>query len=927
MRNRLSSPAIFFAAALIAAPVPAARPASRHPRVMHAALARLADPSMESYAINDLGFIHAPRDEVVGAMYYFIAALKAKKNNGDLNGQAKALQSLGVISQSLGDNRKGLEYLVQSLSIYRGLGDRRDEAIALDDIAVVHSRLGEAKQAIGYFEQSLVVFRELGIRDYEASTLNNLGQAKLAAGERQAALSLLLQSLKLRRAIRDRRGEAQTLNNIGALYDSIGEQERALTYFKAALDLRRVVGDHYGEAHVLNNIGVVQTSAGRYSDASDRFKEALALLRAAGDRFGEAGALNNVGVALASTGHPQAALESYGESLRLRRSIGDPRGESLTLYNIALAHLEIGETDQAIGELQDALSIGRRVGDLRSQAVALHALAGIERDRGNLPAALSLITDGVEVVESMRGEILSEELRVSFAASAHDVQEFYIEILMELHRLDRGRGYDVAALEASEGFRARALLGALSESRKDRAELDPALLDREKKLRKAVNSAASAYTHLLVQAAGKEALASALAELEREKTEYAAIEGEVKQMSSANAVQPPSLTADELRSSVIDSHSALIEYSLGEERSYLWLVTAERVTSFELPPRMRIEAAAQRVYELLTARNRRIRFETAEERIARVADADAEYWRAAAQLSTMLLGPIQRHLAKKQLLVVPDGALFNVPFSALPDPRVTTETVPLIVEHEVVVLPSASTLARLRSEIAGRPTGKKLVAVIADPVYSRADPRLRSLANDKGCRFQRLPFAREEATAILSLVPRSGGEGAFDFQASRQRVLSEELGDYRYVHFATHAYVDNAHPEVSALVLSLVDEHGHEQDGFLRLYDIVNLNLSADLVVLSGCRTGLGRQVRGEGVIGLARGFFYAGAARLVVSLWDVNDRATAELMKNFYQPILGTERLSPSAALRAVQVSMWKQPQWRAPYYWASFVLSGEPR
>ncbi|HYS54264.1 MAG TPA: CHAT domain-containing tetratricopeptide repeat protein [Thermoanaerobaculia bacterium] len=909
MRTRLSLLAISFAASLAAVPLFSAAPA----------LTRLADPSTESYAINNLGFVHAPRSEVENALRFFAASLAAKRSDGDLNGEASALHSLGVIYESRGENREALDYLQQSLSIYRRLANRREEAIVLDNLGVVHSRLAETKSAIADFEQSLALFRQLGIREFEASTLNNLGQANLTAGDRQAALSHLLQSLKIRRAIGDRRGEAQTLNNLGALYDLIGEPSQALAYFTAALNVRRRVGDHYGEAHVLNNIGVVQMSLGRAIEASRRFKETLELLRASGDRFGEAGALNNLGVALAATGHPRPALENYAASLTLRRSIGDPRGESLTLDNIALTHLELGAIEEAVCELHESLSVSREIDDLRGQAVALHALADVERQQGHLLAALALIAEGAEIIESMGDKILSDDLRISFSASEHDVQQLFITILMQLHRRDRTRRYDLMALEVSERFRAPALLGALTDATQARwHKADAELVERELTLRRRVGAAATSYMHLLAAAAGKEELDAAHAELLREKTEYAAVEGEIKKQSAPDfwTSQPP-LTADEIRSTIVDRDSAVIEYFLGEQQSYLWLITSEAVCTFELPSRARIEAAARRMYALLTARNAHVRFETAEEKVARVAAADADYWPAASRLSAMLIGPIAAKIGGKRLLVVPDGVLFNVPFSALPDPRAGSGGVPLVVDHEIIVLPSASTLARLRSEIAGRAPGRKLVAVIADPVYSK----------EESSTFPRLRFAREEASGILELVPRAAGRGALGFQASRTRVLRDDLRDYRYIHFATHAYVDDTNPELSAMVLSLIDEQGRTQDGFLRLSDVIHLKLSAEMVVLSGCRTGLGRQVGSEGVIGLARGFFYAGAARVVVSLWDVNDRATAELMKEFYRPILGKQRLSPATALRAAQISMWKQSRWRAPYYWASFVISGEPR
>jgi len=199
------------------------------------------------------------------------------------------------------------------------------------------------------------------------------------------------------------------------------------------------------------------------------------------------------------------------------------------------------------------------------------------------------------------------------------------------------------------------------------------------------------------------------------------------------------------------------------------------------------------------------------------------------------------------------------------------------------------------------------------------------MTDDKLC-IPRLPFTRQEAEAIIAHVPEGHGLKALDFAASRATVANAQLSRYRIVHFATHGLLNSQHPELSGIVLSLVDEQGQPQDGFLRTHEIFNLNLSADLVVLSGCKTGLGKEVKGEGLVGLTRGFMYAGAARVVVSLWDINDAATAELMKQFYQGVLA-EGLRPAAALQAAQVAMWKEKRWQAPYYWAGFVLQGEWR
>jgi CHAT domain-containing protein len=252
-----------------------------------------------------------------------------------------------------------------------------------------------------------------------------------------------------------------------------------------------------------------------------------------------------------------------------------------------------------------------------------------------------------------------------------------------------------------------------------------------------------------------------------------------------------------------------------------------------------------------------------------------------------------------------------------------------------------------------------MLAVIADPVFDRTDARLKTVAREASDEAQtqtialadqrsiehlaerpdekagtttrrvvipRLPFTRQEATRLLALTPKQSSFGAIDFQASRATVLKGELSQYRYVHIATHGLLDSERPGLSSLVLSMVDEQGKAQDGFLRANDIYNLKLPAELVVLSACQTGLGKEIKGEGLVGITRGFMYAGAARVVVSLWNVNDKATADLMTRFYEKMLKRgER--PAAALRAAQVEMWKQKAWQSPYFWAAFTMQGEWR
>jgi CHAT domain-containing protein len=272
----------------------------------------------------------------------------------------------------------------------------------------------------------------------------------------------------------------------------------------------------------------------------------------------------------------------------------------------------------------------------------------------------------------------------------------------------------------------------------------------------------------------------------------------------------------------------------------------------------------------------------------------------------------------------------------------------LIAAHEIVYLPSASVLALLRREAAARTPAPKTLAVLADPVFSDQDERVSRLSaegqrdarqsmnqralvrawedvsgSDASTRLERLSGSAQEADAITARVPAAQQLKALGFAANRATATDPVLSQYRILHFATHAVINNVHPELSGLVLSLVDEQGRAQDGFLRAHEIFNLKLPAELAVLSACRTALGKEVKGEGVISLARGFMYAGAPRVVVSLWAVRDVETTNLMAQFYRQLLGTQRRSPAAALRAAQAEMWRKGL--PPYYWAAFVLQGE--
>jgi CHAT domain-containing protein len=616
---------------------------------------------------------------------------------------------------------------------------------------------------------------------------------------------------------------------------------------------------------------------------------------------------------------------------------------SSTVLNLGLIYESLGQKEKALDYLNQALKLRQTINDERGIANVLFYIARVERDRGNLSEAGKRMEEAMVLVEKLRTMVASQQLRTSFFASVQQFRESYIDLLMRLHKQNPSLRFDAAAFNASETGRARSLLELLNEANTEiHRGVDSKLLERKRSLEESIAEKADNQARHFTEKNAQQRAAAA-EELASLTTEYDQLEARIRETSPQYTalIQPVPLKLEEVQKQVLDSDTLLLEYSLGDQNSFLWAVTPDSIKSYELPNRAVIEPLARRVYELLTARNQSVANETLEQRRQRLEQTDAEYLKAAASLSQTLLGPAAAELKNKRLLIVSDGVLQFVPFAGLTDP---TSARPLMVDHEIVTAPSTAVVALLRQETTNRKPAPKTLAVFADPVFSTNDSRVvtarlahaprdekpdgadavRSASEVGLSDLRRLRFSRQEADAITRLANNDLKLEAVDFQANRALATSAELGQYQIVHFATHGLINNTHPELSGVVLSLVDESGRPQNGFLRLYDLYNLKLSADLVVLSACQTALGKEINGEGLVGLTRGFMYAGAPRVVASLWQIDDRATAEFMKRFYEGMLG-QKLRPAAALRAAQASMYKDPRWNQPHYWAAFTLQGE--
>jgi len=911
----------------------------------------------ERQSLANLCFLHSVIGENESALAECTQALKLATSGNDARAEAIALNGFGELYYSNDNLQKAIDSHSRANDIWRRLGDQRGQARSLKYLGFAYAILGEIGKAFDAYKQSLAMWRTAGDTRGEIGTLVAMGFLNARIGETQESLNLYYRAMVLNQSGPCSNLEGVLFSGLGYAYNDLGEKQRSLRYYEQAFSSYRSEGDKWGEGAVKLSMGMVYYSLGKYDQAQSNYRESLATYQKLERTRTVSLLLREIGLVYDKRGDYVAALDYYRQSLALTDPEKDPRESAYTLDYIGRIQERSGENQKALENYERALKLNRAVQDQYGETMTLFGLARIHNELGEFKSARTYIESALKISEMVRSKLANQDLRASYFASVRDQFELYTEVLMRLHdKLPLG-GYDVVAFEVSERARARSLLETLSESKTDiRQGVDEALLKSERELFHEVNARAERRVQLVVARSAPSELAAVEKELEALTIQHQQVLGQIRASSPryAELVQPSPLTAETIQRDVLDPNTVLLEYLLGEQRSWLWVVTTNSLKTFALPPRSEIETGVRRFYTLLTERNRTIPNETSKERSTRWAAADAEYKDAAGNLSRIILGPAAGDLGSKRLVIVADGALHYLPFSALPDPAAASATAPpLIVNHELVSLPSASALARMREELHGRPSAPKAVVVLADPVFDKVDTRvamvqpgsrsrqgkrqqnesdllaqraLRSFVESGGEPFARLPFSRREGKAIIDMAPKGEALLALDFAANRNTAIGGELAKYRIVHLATHGILNSEYPELSGIVLSLIDQRGREQDGFLDLNEIYNLKLSADLVVLSACQTALGKDIRGEGLVGLTRGFMYAGAPRVVASLWQVDDAATADLMREFYKAMF-SESMRPAEALRTAQVRTWERNPQLSPYFWAAFTLQGEWR
>ena len=926
------------------------------------ALAKLpeADLLTQASVLLTIGTTYQSLYDFQEALNYLNQARSLAQKAENRSSEGCVLYVMANVYSSLGEKQKELESLNEALALNRAIRDSAAEAKTLSSIAGTYLSMGEPQQALDYHKQALDIQRRLKLSPEEAKTLEEMALVYSSLGDYEQSLKTSEQALEIFEQLGDRNTEAITLNDMCNVSRKAEDYHKALEHCKSALNLSQEQKSFLLEQDTLVGLVKVYELSKDYPNALDNAKKLEVLANQQNNNFNKGLALFFLSRVYLASGEYQKALNSSKEGLSAWQNMKFRLGEANSLDYLGKIYNALKQPQQAIDTYNQVLALRQQLADKVGEADTRYNLAVTERDRGNLQDALTQIQTTIAIVEGIRTKVTSEDLRTSYFATVQDYYKFYIDLLMRLHQKDPTQVCELniqdfkikdkcnaLALHISERSRARSLVELLTEAQANiRKGVDPKLVPEERRLQYRLEAQQKQLISLLNSTENEPKAAPLKAELENLLSQYRELQVKIRTTSPkyANLRYPNPLTLPQIQQQ-LDKDTLLLQYSLGEEHSYLWAVTPNSMQSHELSGRKEIEQKVENLRKLL--RDPGMNGVSPEQTA-----------KAAAQLSQLILAPVAKDLGKKRLLIVADGALQYIPFTVL---TVTPSSVngenyqPLLINNEIVSLPSATTIDILRQELKGRQKAPKTIAILADPVFSSTDERVKNpsltrndppttkrsqtaIELDKSALtratrdinigdIQRLKGTRKQAEEIMKLVPQSGRLQAFNFDANYTWATNPQVSQYRYLLFATHGILDEINPELSGIVLSQVDKNGKQQQkSFLQLADLFNLDYPAELLVLSACETGLGKEVKGEGLVGLTRGLMYAGAARVVVSLWSVDDEPTSKLMSEFYKEIL-QEGKTPAAAMRAAQLTMWKQEEWRNPYSWAGFILQGEWR
>ncbi len=883
----------------------------------------LASATLEADARLGIGAVYHARGALQAALSEFQQALTLAEAEADARRQISALNNIGVAYEALGQYEAALAVYQQGLALATSRSYRRSQAQILGNLGAVYANQGAYDQAQTAYEQALAMYQQTGDRLKQGTALGNLGALYAETGQYDAALASFQQALALALELGDRPGEAVLLNNIGGLYENLGNSSSALDYYQRSLAMRRELGDRAGEARLLNNLGGLASAQGRYADALTHYQQALAIFAETGNRANQGTTLNNLGLLYGELGQPERALMQFEQALELAQALGVPAAEAQALNNIATIHETLADYPAALADYRAALAMRQALGDRAGAGRTLINLGAIESTLGQFDTAEASLNQGLALLQETQtlagqatalnslGLIYHQQGQPSQAEAAfrqaialnQESQDRAGEgtvlgnlgwLYWQNHQLPEAEATLVSAIEILESLR--------TEDLDDHSQVS--LLDRQQ------------YTYdLLQQVLVQQTKLTQALEISERGRGRAIAALFARHLASPTPSTSPTLA--DLQHLAQTTQSVLVEYALIRQTTqpslYIWVIQPDGRVDFRS-----VALSGPTALSTLVTETRR-GLGVAGRGGFTLAATEAPATDGLQQLYQLLIAPIADLLPTdpaQTVVVVPQGDLFLVPFAALQTPAGHY----LIERHTLAVSPALDLLGQAHTLAQGQPA-LDLKALAPEDALIVGNPQMPNVWNTATGTQQPLPAlpgTQQEATAIAQLLGVSPWLG----DRATEAALKPQMATPRLIHLATHGLLDYGNPQalgVQDAPGAIALAPGNGEDGLLTAAEILELDLKADLVVLSACDTGLGN-ITGDGVIGLSRSLLAAGTPSVMVSLWSVPDAPTAELMTEFYRQL--QQGQSRAQALRqAMLKTMQTHPD---PKDWAAFTLIG---
>jgi len=806
----------------------------------------------------------------------------------------------------------------QAAALFGQMKERPSELASLQDIATVQALRGDYRAAADELERLLGEMDVKADPGAVADVAANSAFALTQIGDTTVALRRYAQALDIQQTEGDVGGEARSRQGIANIYWRLGERERALEMFLATLPLREAANDRRGTVITLVSIGNLYRELGKHGQAASFHSRALDYATqndmSPTDRL-------RVQVALAADRNAVAdywgAMHIVEEARKLDIPANHPF-QARALLEHARASAGVGRLEGAVSDLQQVISMQATIGASFDESMARVMLAGILNKQRRSTESLAELDKALAQLESLRIQAAGPELRAAFLAARHDAYGQRVDVLLSAPSTPTPATI-LETLLTAERSHARSFLDGMY-SRNEAQSPDAATAGDIARLYEQLDGHQLRLQLLVGQ--GLEPTDGRMVEL---KSEMNLLRARISSQAATAASVAKPFDEVSTRAGLLELQGKLpagdviLNYLLSSPRSWLWVVTRDEVRVLPLPDRAIIDKAAREFLSYLSRPPSLI---------------DGKLPASGAALARDILWAAGLP-ATGRTIVIPDGVLQHVPFAALPM-SAAGDAQRLVERTELTTAHSLSTLQLLEKRGHAR-VQKPRVMLVADPVFSADDSRVpATVRNELRARVEpspllahldvpRLPATGDEAGAIAKLLPADQVHIARDF-AANQRVFDElRTGDYSILHFATHLRVDREDPGLTALLLSRVDASGKALRGTVAAYEIAAMRLQPGLVVLSACDSSVGRDFRGEGMLGLGRAFLLSGAQNVIATQWPVADRATSELMQRLYAAMIQQGK-SPSAALRTAQMELKNDKRWRHPYFWAGFVVYGRP-